>query len=272
MPRLLRAVLALFLAGLVAGEADEASWSVLAANRARFGFDDDDVPPKGRATFDAAARGSAREQYTAGVMLYDGWADESGDEPRVQVDRERAVDMFRRSAEQGFVPAMHNLALALSAQGRTDEAFLWYERAADEGIPGAQRTLGELLSSGPRRNTKRAFAYTQRACESGMSRVACYSLGTMYHNGLGVPANPKAAQAAWKRAADADHADAIYAYAVTLIQGKQMSDEVWALWERAARLGSKEAMLNLGSKYASEGDMERARAWWEASGLKKDDL
>ena len=66
----------------------------------------------------------------------------------VEPDQARAVRLYRRAAEQGFVPAWNNLGVAY-ALGRgvaRDDAqtVAWLRKASERGFALAQNTLGVM--------------------------------------------------------------------------------------------------------------------------------
>jgi TPR repeat protein len=67
-------------------------------------------------------------------------------------DAAKAVEWYRRSADQGYVPAQFNLASAYffgrGVPPDTTQAIAWYRKAADQGFAQAEAVLGSLYRVG----------------------------------------------------------------------------------------------------------------------------
>ena len=71
-----------------------------------------------------------------------------------------------------------------------NEAFKWYQKAADNGVTGAYTWLGVMYYNGQgvAQNYEKAFLWTKKAAENGAAD-AYVGLGVMYYNGEGVAQN-----------------------------------------------------------------------------------
>ena len=127
------------------------------------------------------------------------WSELIGTDPRLAVAArisnlsqkrlQRAVSLFRLSADQGNAAALNNLAICMEtgAGVERDEvaAERLYERAADLGNSNAAANAGRLLMQ--RKLYKRARHYLQRAIlyvDDGPSAAAFVLLGELYMIGL----------------------------------------------------------------------------------------
>jgi TPR repeat protein len=117
----------------------------------------------------------------------------------VPKDRAKAIDLFRRSAKQGFAKAQGNLALLLDDDA---EALRYARLAARQGEPRGQYKLGLLYYQGkggvPVDYTK-SFAALSKSGTQGF-RPAQELLGELYAYGRG-PAEDHARAYAWYKAA-----------------------------------------------------------------------
>jgi uncharacterized protein len=93
--------------------------------------------------------------------------------------------LLEKSAEEGYVPAQVTLAYILDSSERNDEAFKWYQKAADANDP-----------------------------------AGLFGLGTMYAKGEGTTADPVKAGQLIERSARQVHMPAMRAYAHALEYGR----------------------------------------------------
>lgn len=126
-----------------------------------------------------------------------------------------AMDLLRRSAEQGYPPAANLLGYRLIAGELTeknpDEGFVWIEKAAEEGDPKALNNIGYLLLYGDslQRNPEKAAYWLQRAADGG-NVSAISMLGDLYRDGHGVARDSIRAESLYRLAFDKGLADAGY--------------------------------------------------------------
>ena len=84
-----------------------------------------------------------------------------------------------------------------------NEAFKWYQKAADNGVTGAYTWLGVMYYNGQgvAQNYEKAFLWTKKAAENGAAD-AYVGLGVMYCKGQGVAQNYNEAFKWFQKAAD----------------------------------------------------------------------
>lgn len=63
----------------------------------------------------------------------------------VEKDLEQAVDLYTKAAEKGHVKAQFTVASILEKKGDFTDARFWYQQAAEQGFPKAQKKLEQLL-------------------------------------------------------------------------------------------------------------------------------
>jgi TPR repeat protein len=145
--------------------------------------------------------GSAEGQFQTGVLL------QGGDPTFLRPNQPKAVAAFRRAARQGHTQAQLGLARACyygRGTARDDgEALRWARKAADAGQPLALVLAGMIQQeSAP---AEAAACFTRAAPllrsrgEEGDAE-ACYSLGFLLREGLGVAPDPVEALAWMLRA------------------------------------------------------------------------
>lgn len=89
----------------------------------------------------AAAKGHARAMNLLARCCEEGWG--------VARDAGGARDWYRRSAEAGYFRAQYNHATLLAAEGRVEDAVLWFARALAGAPPEARESLAEALARHP---------------------------------------------------------------------------------------------------------------------------
>jgi len=123
-----------------------------------------------------ADAGNAEAQYRLGMMYFTGRG--------VKENEKRSYDLLLRSASQGHVPAMLQLAnvLTFGQQIPTiiaepdQEAAKWYFQAASKGNAEAQYSLGVLFQTGKgvERNDKEALYWMNEAARNGHEAAQTY--------------------------------------------------------------------------------------------------
>lgn len=91
----------------------------------------------------------------------------------VKQDMNKAMDLFRRSAQQGHMRAADTYGLLLFVSGRREEAMPWIEASAARGEPNAQYLLGTAYFNGDlvQKDPVRAYALMSRAAATGLPRA-----------------------------------------------------------------------------------------------------
>ena len=147
---------------------------------------------------------------------------------------------FRRAADAGLPRAQHNMGVLATRSGQTDDAIGWFRLAvaggwrnshvalgllleeqgdrkgafavlvsgAEQGCPDAQDAIGHLALEYETEDAFKVARYwSEKAAEQG-NADAQMRLGTIFHEGLGVPQDPKLATWWWSQAAQQGHAGA----------------------------------------------------------------
>lgn len=143
------------------------------------------------------------------------------------------------------------LALALDAAGRGDEALAQYRMAARHGHTSAQRVLAIAHAEGGRglvRDDDEARRLFRQAADRG-DPVALYRLGLAYEQGgLGLARDDAAAIRHYRVAARSDYREAQFRLALMLLDGRggpYRQSEAQTLLIRAADQGHGEARARL---------------------------
>ena len=134
-----------------------------------------------------------------------------------------------------------------------NEAFKWYQKAADNGVTGAYTWLGVMYYNGQgvAQNYEKAFLWTKKAAENGAAD-AYVGLGVMYCKGQGVAQNYGEAFQWFQKAVD--NGDPVaYGWLVSMYyngQGvSQNYGEAFKWTKKAAEKGIAAAYAGLGGMY-----------------------
>lgn len=129
-------------------------------------------------------------------------------------DYAKAVEWYRKSAEQGYAQGQYCLGnmyhQGLGVIEDYKEAFKWFSKAAEQGYDKAQTMLGYMyfMGEGVENDFIKAFTWEQKAAEQG-NADAQYVLGMMFEIGNGVT-NGRAEAIKWyEKAAEQGHQYAI---------------------------------------------------------------
>jgi TPR repeat protein len=173
-----------------------------------------------------------------------------------QSDQESLV-WLRKAAENGVAKAQFNLATMLDSGrgGKVDQeqAVVWFQKSAEQGIPEAQVTIGERSffgEKGCQQDYATAYKWLEPLARQGRPD-AQNLVGFMLENGFGVAANPSAAVAMYRKAAERGFAKAQTNLGLAFASGTGVQrDVVQALvWLQLAsdqgEVGGKKAMENL---------------------------
>ena len=136
-----------------------------------------------------------------------------------------------------------------------NEAFKWYQKAADNGVTGAYTWLGSMYydGQGVAQNYEKAFLWTKKAAENGAADAFVgFGLGVMYYNGQGVAQNYNEAFKWFQKAADNGVAGA-FAYLGKMYYAgdgvAQNYNEAFKWFQKAADNGIDDACAYLGKMY-----------------------
>lgn len=142
-----------------------------------------------------AKNGDKQAQYNMGVYY-----SQSG-------DYKQAVKWYKKSAEQNYAFAQHNLGYCYEhGEGVPqdyEKAAEWYKKATAKGDPNAQNNLGVLYEEGlgVKKNLKKAVELYTLSAKQGHAE-AQYNLGYCYYLGKGVPQSTETALEWFKAAAE----------------------------------------------------------------------
>ena len=208
-------------------------------------------------------------------------------------DPNEMLTYLRTSAENGYALAQYELALSYAMSGLADgyaNAKLWYEKAAEQGLPMAQNNLGNMYyrGKGIPADYQKAYALFAAAAEQGIAEAQT-NLGEMLANGDGVQQDLERAFELFYQAANAgyplaqsfvadfyyegnlaapDMEKAFYWYSLAAAQGESWSqgklgymyeqgqgtaqnfEAAMAWYQRAADQGDSQAQFRLGLMYA----------------------
>lgn len=138
----------------------------------------------------------------------------------VEEDDMKAVEWFRKAAEQGNAYAQRNLELMYrkilikpeirkALNDALNVVEEWYLKAAEQGNAVAQTKLGDLYLNGTGvvRDDRKAVEWFRKAAVQG-DAVAQYKLGYMYYKGYGIEKSLLCAMAWARKSADQGNLDA----------------------------------------------------------------
>lgn len=227
---------------------------------------------------EGSMQGYGIAQYHLGLMYHQGIG--------IEVDYERAMQLYALSAQQGLSRAQVNLALMYDrGEGTAQdyrEAYYWYRQAAEQGNADGQYALGTMNFYGQGRSTdyEEAIRWYQEAARQG-HRDAQFNLGVMHMNGLGTDANPVVALTWFTMAADSGSADAQYNAGLMYASGLGTERDLAAARDyllQAAEQGMRDAEAQLGLLFVSADteelsrDYEQARFWFNRAAHRGDAL
>ena len=133
----------------------------------------------------ASDRGEAQAAYELAVLYRDGLG--------VPKNEPAAMDLFRKAAEAGWLPAMVPLSYAYAAARTptsTERATYWANKAAEAGDPAGWSILGyeynKGILGGERPYWYRMAMEAYMKAAAGGDCVAMMNIGGLYFNGNGV--------------------------------------------------------------------------------------
>lgn len=193
--------------------------------------------------------------------------------PAEQID-----DLLSKGAE-GSVEAQLQLGETYySGKGKDLElSFYWYEKAARQGHPKAQRALGAMyeLGKGTAKSPEKAAYWYRKAADQGLARAQT-NLGVLLETGVGVQQNYAEAITWYQKAAEQGYARGqtylgrIYEFG----RGVEVDFAKALHWySKAAEQGYARAQTNLGALYeAGQGvnqDFQEAMGWYTKAANKR---
>ena len=184
-----------------------------------------------------------------GKMYYEGTG--------VAQNYNEAFKWFQKAADKGIDDACAYLGKmyyeGTGVAQNYNEAFKCFQKAADNGVTGAYTWLGVMYydGQGVAQNYEKAFLWTKKAAENGAAN-AYVGLGVMYCNGQGVVQNYNEAFKWFQKAADNGAADAYVGLGVMYCKGQGVaknSNEAFKWFQKAADNGVASAFAYLGDMY-----------------------
>uniref|UniRef100_A0A7S4M6U6 Protein kinase domain-containing protein n=1 Tax=Vannella robusta TaxID=1487602 RepID=A0A7S4M6U6_9EUKA len=202
----------------------------------------------------------------------------------VSKDTSKAFNLFCKSADQGYAPAMNEVGNCYS-QGLHVELSLsmgseYYQKAAEHNYPPAMYNLGTCYYNGDgmEKNYERAAELFQWCSDMGNIN-AIFKLGVCYRLGNGVPQNITTATTLYTRASNEGHLQAttslayLYQHGIGIAKNESKAVD---LYKAAAERGDSIAMYNLGEYNANkptsfdQGELPlRSIQWFEQSAALK---
>lgn len=172
----------------------------------------------------------------------------------VEVNRDKAMKLWEKSASQGFSRARYNLGLQYEYGGEgvaqdIEKAIDWYVKAAASKNPDAFTNLGYIFESGKRGEPD--FDLAQQYYRGGVALGASQSmanLGALYVEGTGVTQDYSDALALFHEGALLGNANAISNLGAMYENGYGVVRDVtaaYSLYFEALYLGHPRAALNI---------------------------
>jgi len=157
--------------------------------------------------------------------------------PKPMDTDEMAVRWYRKSAEEGVSGAQNSLGLMYlegfaSIPQDDRQAFEWFRKSAAQGILDASLNLGVMYleGRGVEKNEETALRLIYSAAEDGYAK-AQYNLGVLHEQGRGVPRSDVEAFKWYLKAAEQDHALAQARVGLMYARGAGTSrDDAAAVW------------------------------------------
>ncbi len=175
-------------------------------------------------------------------------------------NEERAAHYFRLAAEQGYEPAICNLAdcfeLGVGVQKDPDKAFAMFKNAAGSGSKQARYHLGRYyyFGIGTAEDNGRAFALLKPLADEGFAK-AQDMVGMCYEDGYGVARDFRLAGRYYRAAYRQGHISAGLHLGLRYLRGRGVKKnlaEAERLLMQAAESGSSYGRLLLGKLYLEE--------------------
>jgi uncharacterized protein len=209
-----------------------------------------------------AAEGDALARYWLGKAYLYGWHSD--------IDHELAFSYFQESAVANLPQGMNALGYCYQRGLGTDpdytESVKWLQKAAEANEPEAFNNLGNAYYQGwgVEVDDQRALDLYRKAADAGSTK-GMYNVAKCYHLGRAVEENPQEALRWFEKAAENDDIPALLylGWKYTNSVGSTGKDQGVRYLERAAEMGSSEAMVSLGRSFARDEKPGRAARWFE---------
>lgn len=193
----------------------------------------------------------------------------------VPMNKSRAIQLLRESAEKGFEESQGTLGICYATgNGVTKneyEAFAWFEKAAAQGNVYAQKNLGVCLRNGTGciADKRRAAEWFDKAAEQGNTQ-AQVCLADMLAEGEGIPTNYRKAEELYQKVLASQNEEyydgALFSLALLYATKTNDHYKAFPLWRESAERGNDTAMYNLGlcyhNSWGTVKDDDQAIHWW----------
>ncbi len=162
------------------------------------------------------------------------------------------IQQLLPQAQAGDAGAQFNLGVVYYSQNDSEDAMVWFRRAAEQGYDDAQNNLGLLLATVKHDTTEGVYWLTQAANLGNAN--AENNLGAYYLDGIGVKQDPVLSAQYFARAAEQGHVEAQSALGQMYLNGKgvKADKEVAYKWLKIAFVqGDTNVEHDLGTVTAS---------------------
>ncbi len=209
---------------------------------------------------------SAQEDFNRGIALLRG----SSGKP---LNRQQAMESFRRSAEKGYAQAQDIMGDAARDSAKYKEALYWYEKSALQNDPHGLYQAAAIywLGQGVPHKDRLSFSYLKRAADLG-DRDSESLLGSFLFNGERVQKDPVEAAYYLEKAANQGDAAAEQAYGLCFATSQGRPRDMKAAWfwfhaaaEKGQAMGEYNAGAMLENGDAGTVDFCQARYWFRKS-------
>ncbi len=177
-------------------------------------------------------------------------------EPDGLEHKKEAVKWWKKAADQGLKGAQSSLGFyyekGIGVEKDAKEAVRWYKLAAQQGVADAQFNLGVCYERGEgvEKNLTEAVRLYRLAADQGLPD-AQFNLGVCYAEGIGVKKNPTEAVKRYKLAAQQGYALGQFNLGVCYDEGigvKKNPTEAMRWYQLAAQQGLSDAQAKLESR------------------------
>ena len=195
-------------------------------------------------------------------------------------DYDKAVEWYRKAAEQGHNWAQNNLGNCYyNGKGVPQDyakAVDWYRKAAEQGLANAQNNLGNCyrFGEGVTKDYAKAVEWYRKAAEQGLAN-AQNNLGDCYYSGKSVTQDYAKAFQWYNKAAEQENDEASAYICVMYYTGQGVAKNVakaneW--YNKALKNGAKESWViyKIGSGFYDQKDYSKAMEWFLKGEVFKD--
>jgi TPR repeat protein len=187
----------------------------------------------------------------------------------LQKDDKKAVEWYRKAAEQGNAQAQTYLGMAFEngqggIQKDDSKAVEWYRKAAEQNNSEAQFALGYRYRTGEgvTQDYAQAIEWYRKSGDQG-NIEAINDLGFMYENGFGVAIDLDKAQALYKSSADQGNDLAKNNLAELHNKQKCFAKDSTRLFDQALLCASKETLRAATKKAGANPTRENDGYWYD---------